>query len=161
MSSTAILAFLIDEFRNTKKLRHLLLIVNEIAPFQPRLKDHLQSVARRRNKRHQDTDLFQIEVCNHLLPILLCLLSVERLHYVVEIHHAETVQTYPGLLTPASNNLFLIRQFLVVGNEDHQRQRRLLTVAIRLHLLLAGQLIQRLLFIRFLPFVPLLIPLRL
>ena len=161
MPPAAVLALLINERRHAKKLRHLLLIVNEIAPFQPRLKDHLQTVTRGRNKRHQDTYLLQIEMRNHLLPILLCRLTVERLHHVVEIHHAETVQTYTRLLAPARYNLFLILQFIIVRDEDHQRQRRLLTVTIRLHLLLTGHLIHRLFLIRFQPFIPLLIPLRL
>ena len=161
MPPAAVLALLINERRHTKKLRHLLLIVNEIPPFQPRLKDHLQSVARRRNKRHQDTDLFQVEMRNHLLPIHHCRLTVERLHHVVEIHHAETVQTYTRLLAPARYNLFLIFQFFIVRDEDHQRQRSLLTVAICLHLLLTGHLVHRLLLVRFQPFIPVLVPLRL
>ena len=133
---TAVLAFLVDELRNAQQLRHLLLVVNQVAPFQPSLEDHLQSIARGRDKRHQDANLLEVKMCDNLSPILACRLPVVALYHVVEIQHRKSVQTNARLLSPSAYHLLLIRQLQVVRDEDHQRQCPLHPIAISLHLLL-------------------------
>ena len=139
MPPRAILAFLIH--RHPQKLRHLVLVVYQVTPFQPCLEHDLQSVARCRDVGHHDANLLQVEVGDDLLPVRSDRLAVVGFHHMVEVHHAESVQTDTFLLTPAADNTLLVGPFQIVGNEGHQRQRGLLPVTERLYLLLVSQFI--------------------
>ena len=92
-----------------------------------------------------------------LLPVLSGRLTVVGFHHMVEIHHTESVQTNPFLLTPTAYNIILIGPFQIVGNEGHQWQRGFLSVTICLYLLLVSQLIHRRPSLRLQPIVPVLI----
>ena len=153
----AVLALLVHLVFYAQQFRHLVLVVDQVSPFQPGLEHDLQSVARCRDVGHHDANLLQVEVGDDLLPVVPDRTAVMGVHHVVDIHHAEPVQTYPVLLPPAADNTLLVRKFQIVGYEDDQWQLSLHPVAERLHLLLVSQLVHCSPSFRLQPTVPVLV----